>query len=153
MLRRGLPVVAGAAAAVAVAAGIAFAAERTPHANYILRCAGCHGMEGAGVPAGGIPALQDLVGYFAADDDGRTYLLHVPGVVGSSLSNGEIAAVMNYVMERWAGRSMPPNFVPFTEAEVTERRAIPVPNVVDYRRAVVARLDAAGIAVAAYPWP
>ncbi len=99
------------------------------------------------------PTFPDLVGVFAGDEDGRTYLFHVPGVIGASLSNREIAGVMNYVIERWAGRSLPANFVPFTEVEVTMRRAIPVEDVVAFRRAIVERFAAQGIVAAEYPWP
>ncbi|MGD9740705.1 MAG: hypothetical protein AB7O56_11515 [Bauldia sp.] len=148
--------VLGSLAGLAVAAfatTAAVAQERGPHTNYILRCAGCHGLEGNGVPNAGIPAFPGFVGVFAGDEDGRTYLFHVPGVVGASLSNAEIAALMNYVMERWAGPSLPAAYVPFTEAEVAMRRAIAVPSVVDFRRAVVERLAALGIVAADYPWP
>jgi len=127
--------------------------ERAPHTNYILRCAGCHGVTGLGAPHAGIPTFPDLVGVFAGDDDGRTYLFHVPGINGASLSDREIAGVMNYVMEAWAGRSLPADFVPFTEEEVTMRRAIPVADVVAFRRAVVERLAAQGLVAAEYPWP
>jgi hypothetical protein len=133
--------------------GLALAAERDPRTNFILRCSGCHGLEGTGVPNAGIPAFADVVGVFAADADGRTYLVHVPGVVGSSLTNAAIAGVMNYVMERWAGRSLPADFVPFTAEEVAARRAIPVTSVVDLRREIVARLAADGQTAAPYPWP
>lgn len=129
------------------------AQERSAHANYILRCAGCHGMTGAGAPDAGIPDFIGLVGAFAGLDEGRTYLMHVPGVVGSGLSDAEIAAVSNYVIETWAGGSLPADWQPFTEAEVTERRAIDIPDVVAKRREVVAVLDAMGIETAAYPWP
>ncbi|MCC6983819.1 MAG: hypothetical protein IT535_11155 [Bauldia sp.] len=140
-------------ASAGIAATIALAAEREPHVNYILRCAGCHGVEAAGAPNAGIPSFPGLVGVFAGDEDGRTYLFHVPGVVGSSLSNAEIAAVMNYVMARWAGDSLPADFVPFTEDEVAARRAIPVASVVDFRRDIVRRLAESGIVAAEYPWP
>lgn len=144
-----------ATAAVAALASHAIAAdgERTAEANYILRCAGCHGMAGAGVPHAGIPDFRNLVGAFAADEDGRTYIFHVPGVVGSSLSDAEKAAVINLIMKRWAGTSLPADYVAFTEAEVTARRAIPVESIVDFRRAIVDRLTAEGVATADYPWP
>ncbi|MCW5718485.1 MAG: hypothetical protein KIS68_11720 [Bauldia sp.] len=127
--------------------------ERDPHTNFILRCSGCHGVTGVGAPLAGIPTFPDVVGVFAGDDDGRTYLFHVPGIVSASLSNREIAGVMNYVMEAWAGRSLPADFVPFTEEEVTMRRAIPVEDVVAFRRAIVERLAAQGLVAADYPWP
>ena len=130
-----------------------FAQDKTPHTNYVLRCAGCHGMSGAGAPSAGIFDFNGMVGAFAGIDEGRTYLMHVPGVAGSGLSDAEIAAVMNYVMETWAGDSLPEPYEPFTRAEVTARRAIPIPDVVENRREVVALLEALGIETADYPWP
>lgn len=144
---------AGLAALVSMAAGPASAGELQPRTNYILRCTGCHGMDGAGSPVGGIPDFRNYVGAFAGDDEGRTYILHVPGVIGASLTDNEIAGVINFIMATWAGSSLPAGHTPFTAAEVTERRARPVEDVVVFRRAIVARLSAAGVQTAGYPWP
>lgn len=127
--------------------------ERSPHTNYVLRCAGCHGMEGAGAPSAGIFDFNGMVGAFAGIEEGRTYLMHVPGIAGSGLSDTEIAAVMNYVLETWAGASLPDPYRPFTAAEVTARRAIAIPDVVENRRQVAALLATMGIETADYPWP
>lgn len=146
-------VAAMAAVLAAVSAPAAGAGELSPRTNYILRCTGCHGMDGAGSPIGGIPDFRNLVGAFAADEEGRSYIMHVPGVVASGLTDREIAGVVNFVMTTWAGSSLPPDFRPFTEQEVTRLRLSPVNNVVDMRRALVARLKAQGVATADYPWP
>jgi cytochrome c553 len=127
--------------------------SRTAHTNYILRCAGCHGFEGGGTPEGGIPDFPNSVGYIAGTELGRTYMMHVPGVVGSSLNNAEIAEVMNYVLDVWGETDSGEAPVYFTEEEVTQRRAEPVPDVVAYRRLAVDELTAMGITVADYPWP
>lgn len=129
------------------------AQDRSPHANYILRCAGCHAMDGSGHPAGGIPDFRNLVGAFARDETGRTYLMHVPGVIGASLSDTEIAAVLNYIMDNWGGDSVPAGFVPFTGAEVGVLRAENIGDVVAYRRKLVENLKQQGIVTADYPWP
>lgn len=136
-----------------LAATPAAAQERSPHANYILRCAGCHAMDGSGHPVGGIPDFRNLVGAFARDETGRTYLMHVPGVIGASLSDNEIAAVLNYIMDNWGGESIPADFIPFTGAEVSTLRAKTIGDVVTYRRKLVETLTQQGIATAGYPWP
>ncbi|MGQ9364697.1 c-type cytochrome [Azospirillum sp. ST 5-10] len=154
--RKAAAVAAALAGAIALAGAMAtpaVAGELKPRTNYILRCTGCHGMDGAGSAIGGIPDFRGMVGAFAGDDEGRTYLLHVPGVIGASLSDAEIAGVLNYIMENWAGASLPADFRPFTAAEVTDRRARPVADVVVLRRRIVARLGESGIATADYPWP
>ena len=120
----------------------------TPRTSYALHCSGCHTMSGAGEPSAGIPTFIGSVGTIASSDIGRTYMMHVPGVISAGLSDDGIAEVMNYVLDAW-GDGAPP----FTGAEVTERRAVPVPDVVDYRRRVVAALARDGRRVADYPWP
>ena len=106
-----------------------FAQDKTPHTNYVLRCAGCHGMGGAGAPSAGIFDFNGMVGAFAGIDEGRTYLMHVPGVSGSGLSDAEIAAVMNYVMETWAGDSLPAaKWSPFSRPWASKRPTTPGPD-------------------------
>lgn len=117
--------------------------------NYILRCAGCHGTTGMGTANAGVPPFPDSVGHIAGLESGRSYMLHVPGVVSSSLSDTQIADVLNYILERWSG--MP--FTPFTTEEVIDRRQADVPDIVVARRAIVENLNSQGITIAAYPWP
>ncbi|MDR3159657.1 MAG: hypothetical protein LBU11_11790 [Zoogloeaceae bacterium] len=127
------------------------AQQRSARVNYILRCAGCHGLDGTGHAPGGIPAFPGYISSIVDDDEGRTYLMHVPGVVASGLkTNQEIADVMNYVAARWGSN---PAFERFTEEEVRARRAAAVVDVVEYRRSIVRRLLSAGKPVAPYPWP
>ena len=139
-----------AAVILALAAAAAGAQEYSPRVNYVLLCAGCHCMSGEGSREGGIPAFPDSVAHIASIDSGRTYMMHVPGVVSAGLSDAQIAEVTNYILEEWADGAA---FTPFDGAEVTRRRAVPVSNVVEYRRVVVEELAAKGIAVAYYPWP
>lgn len=135
--------------ASALAGPLAAGAGPSPRVNYVLRCAGCHGMEGLGTETGGVPGFPGSVATLVNDDEGRTYVVHVPGVVGSSLSDAEIAAVMNYVIERWGDTPAPA----FTAEEVARRRAVAVPDVVAFRRTLTARLAAEGKPLAPYPWP
>lgn len=116
--------------------------------NYVLHCSGCHGMNGQGTLAGGIPPFPDSVGHIAGIDIGRTYIVHVPGVVSTSMTDAEIAEVINYVLDAWGDGARH-----FSAEEVTSRRALPVGDVVAYRREVVEALSKAGIAIADYPWP
>lgn len=117
--------------------------------NYMLRCAGCHGVSGMGTTNAGVPPFPDSVGHIAALDEGRTYMLHVPGVISSSLSNEQIAGVLNYIVDRWSDEPVEH----FTTEEVERRRAADVPDIVAARRVVVDTLLAQGISVAEYPWP
>lgn len=141
---------ATAAALALVLATGAQAQERSARANYVLLCSGCHNVSGLGSEEGGIPAFPGSVGKIAAFDRGRTYMMHVPGVVSNSMSNAEIAAVMNYILDTWAPEA---GAAPFTAEEVTARRKLPIPDIVVERREVTEELAAKGIDIATYPWP
>lgn len=136
---------------VSAVAHQAVAAERSATKNYILRCLGCHGADGSGAPKQGIPAFPGLVDPLYSNDKGRTYLVHVPGVTASSLTNNEIAEVLNYVADRWA--KAPEQLQRFTAQEVQERQQVPVKDVVALRRALTEQLRQQGIELADYPWP
>jgi len=138
---------------VALSCNVVPAAERSAPVNYVLRCLGCHLPDGHGLPESGIPDFVDRIGAFTGLPEGRAYLMHVPGVIGSSLTDKEIADVMNYIVETYAGTSTPKDYVPFTGAEVETLRAQQIGNVVHYRRLVAAKLQELGIEVADYPWP
>ncbi|MCM5557218.1 cytochrome c [Pleomorphomonas sp. JP5] len=153
--RAALPLLGVALVAGLVAATVAIAEtpHRKPRTNFILRCVGCHGMDGAGSEKGGIPDFRNYVGAFSRDEAGRTYVMHVPGVVNASLTNAEIAEVMNYVMTTFGGPSLPDDYRPLDEAEVDRLRAVPVEDIVALRRDLSASLAKQGIATAGYPWP
>ena len=129
-------------------ATLAGAGPISPHASYVLHCSGCHTTTGEGAPEAGIPTFIDSVGNIARSDAGRTYMMHVPGVVSAGLDDAEIAAVVNYVLDAW-GDGAPR----FSADEVTTRRAVPVGDVVAYRREVAADLGGQDIPIADYPWP
>ena len=129
---------------------LAFAHSLSASNNYILHCSGCHGSNGTGSRTGGIPSLS-LVKSFTSDAEGRTYLMQVPGITYSGLSNKEIAAVVNYVAARWGQPEVP--FEIFTVEEVDRLRAVTIDDIVSYRRTLTKRYVADGKLVADYPWP
>jgi len=128
--------------------------RRSGDSLFTQHCSGCHGLNGNGGSAtSGIPSFRDFIGAFADDEAGRTYVLHVPGVVNTNLDDEVIASVMNYVMTTWGGTSLPRDYRAFTKDEVAVRRQYAVADVVALRREIVARLRAKGIATASYPSP
>lgn len=138
---------------LAMMAPAAPAWAQSAHIDYMLKCSGCHGADGSGSPDRGIPDFRGYVDGFGRTEAGRTYVMHVPGVVNSSLPNARIAAVINYVMASFGAPGTKADIPPFTGEEVDRLRAVPVPDVVAYRREVAAELVKAGIPVAGYPWP
>ena len=135
-----------AATALAVSA-LAGAASASPGEDYMLYCMGCHGAEAQGVP-GRIPALAGTLARFMSNSEGRNYVLRVPGAANSVLSDGRLAAVLNWLTERY-GAADEPRPAPFTEEEVTRARRAPLANVQATRREVVRELAASGAAPAA----
>ncbi|MBU2654750.1 c-type cytochrome [Acidomonas methanolica] len=143
----------------AIGAGLLFlasssAAVAIPARNqYLLKCSGCHLADGEGMPSQGIPNFIGQVGMFAGIPEGRVYIMHVPGVIGSSLSDREISTVLNYIMKNFAGQSFQAGSKLFTADEVARLRAENIGNVVEYRRKVANILASRGLTAPAYPWP
>ena len=143
----------GTLAIAGLFAAPAVAAERPAAVNYVLRCVGCHLPDGTGLPSAGIPDFVGKVGVFGGEEDTRRYLLHVPGVINSGLTDKETADLLNYIMDNFAGASRPDPWTPFTAEEVARLKSQDVGNVVSYRRKLAAALEAQGYVVADYPWP
>jgi hypothetical protein len=97
----------------------AFAYE--PQINYALQCMGCHTPDGAGVPDR-VPSIRDTLVPFAGMTDGRRYLVQVPGSSQSTLSNAELAELLNWMIRNLSGVTPPSTLAPFTEQEVREYR-------------------------------
>jgi hypothetical protein len=93
-----------------------------PQSDYVEHCSGCHGMQGNSAPAE-IPVLRDRVGYFMCTKEGREYLIRLPNVAYSAISdNQELADMMNFVVFGLGGSSAPRDAKPFTAAEVARLR-------------------------------
>jgi cytochrome c553 len=135
-----------AATGLAVSA-FAGAASASPGQDYMLYCMGCHGAEARGV-AGKIPPLAGALARFMRTSEGRNYVLRVPGAANSALSDARLAAVLNWLAERY-GAPDEPRPAPFTEEEVTLARRVPLANVQAARREVLRNLAADGPAPAA----
>lgn len=103
---------------------------------YILHCAGCHGMDGQGVSQAQVPDLRAMADFLKVPG-GREFLIKVPGVMGSALSDAEIAEVTNWMLIDGIGRSPPGRFQPYTEKEVREARRSPLVDVMQSRQALI----------------
>jgi mono/diheme cytochrome c family protein len=108
--------------------------------NYMLNCQGCHGAEGAAAAGGVVPAMKDFVGNFLSVEDGREFLVRVPGSANAPLNDAELAEVLNWMLPRLSPQQMPEDFEPYTQAEVAELRQHPLANVISERAKLVARM-------------
>lgn len=118
---------------------------------YLTSCGGCHGVEGVSAPQA-VPTLRRLTGSFLCTRQGRQFLVRLPDVALSSLSNRMLTKVMNWVVfdlgaPAAGGRAARP----YTVAEVARLRSEPLTQtgLTPYRDRVVARLQAKCAAPAA----
>ena len=109
--------------------------------DYLLNCAGCHGFHGVSNPKL-VPNLEDLVGFYLRDPQGRAYLSRLPNVAFSTLDDAKLAAVLNYVVFEIGGTSAPPGARPYSAAEVGRWRKQPLTEVAlsKYRQQLVETL-------------
>jgi mono/diheme cytochrome c family protein len=119
-------------------------AHATDENSFNTRCAICHQQNAQGLP-GVYPPLADSLGNELHLKRGREYLIDVllNGMAGSiqvngttyvglmpefaSLSDGEIAAILNQVLTKFNAGELPKGFTPITAAEVHAARARKIP--------------------------
>jgi hypothetical protein len=118
-----------------------------PRINYMLQCMGCHTPDGSGEP-GRVPSIRDTLVPFAASPDGRRFLVQVPGASQSTLSDAELAELLNWMI-RNLGRARPAPgsrsepITSFTAAEVASYRRTPLVGVQAARATLIQRLSGA----------
>ena len=142
MKPRAIAVLVGALAL----ASAARAGGSPPAELYTLNCWGCHKSRAEGIP-GTVPRLADSMADFLHVPGGREYLVEVPGVAASSLSDAEIAQVLNWLLFTFNKAEMPADFTPYTAAEVAKYRPHQLIQITEARDVLVERLKAKGIVV------
>jgi hypothetical protein len=140
--------VAALVAAIALGAGTATATERrggawspevgswSPEVNYALNCQGCHRATGVATKDL-VPPLAPEIGRLVRVPEGRAYLIRLPNVASTALSDEETAVLLTWVVQRFGGEELPRDFAPFTAQEVASRRGDPLVDVEAERRAVL----------------
>jgi len=116
----------------------------TPQSDYVEHCSGCHGMQGDSAPAE-IPVLRDRVGYFMCTREGREYLIRLPNVAYSAITDDqELADMMNFIVFGLGGNSAPKGTKPYTAAEVgrLRTRALATQSLIAERTEVVGKMVA-----------
>ena len=119
---------------------LATTAGASPRNDYMLKCMGCHGPDGAEV-VGKVPALKDSVARFLNVEGGRAYLVKVPGTRQTPLDEGRVADLLNWLLPHFDAAHMPKDFVPYEAKEVKELRAQPLPDVVATRAQLIKALE------------
>jgi hypothetical protein len=118
----------------------------SPAEMYTLNCWGCHKPRAEGIP-GTVPRLADSMGDFLHVPGGREYLVEVPGVAASALSDAEIAQVLNWLLFTFNKAELPADFKPYTADEIAKYRPHQLIRITETRDDLVKRLKAKGIVV------
>ena len=107
---------------------------------YLLNCWGCHGSHGEGIK-GTAPPLIDLSDFLKVDG-GRAYIIEVPGVSLSALNDGQIATVMNWLLETMSKHDPSHDFSPYTADEIHRYRQVRLTELSKTRRELLEQLVA-----------
>jgi mono/diheme cytochrome c family protein len=127
----------GACALVPVFAAQPVMPTPPAQADYMLHCMGCHLADGSGAP-GKVPSLRDSLVPLALSAAGRRYVVQVPGVSQSALSDEGVARLLGWMVRNLSTRSVPAEFADFTAAEVAGYRRSPLVNVRETRAQLLA---------------
>jgi hypothetical protein len=89
--------------------------------NFKIHCQGCHLPEAIGF-AGHVPRMKDFVGYFLHSQEGRRFVIRVPGVATSSLPDDQLTELVNWLLLTYSAEQLPEPFIPFSVTEVAALR-------------------------------
>ena len=90
-----------------------------------------------------MPSLRRSLVLFSGTPEGRQYVIRVPGVAQSPLSDAEAASLLNWMTRNLSDVALPPGFADYTEAEVKELRSHPLAQVSTMRARLLKELKAA----------
>ena len=132
-------------------ATVAMAAAASPDASrarvqYLHHCSGCHLADGSGAPAKGIPSMRGVLGQFLKVPGGREFIVQVPGVMNSPLSDHDIANLMNWLLPALAADTLVASPSPYTADEVARLRQSRPADVMGVRALLLNRMREAGVA-------
>lgn len=96
--------------------------------DYILNCSGCHRLDGRGSRT--VPSLLAMT-ELAEIPGARAYWAQVPGAAQAPLTDARLAALLNWLVKRFTGRSPNPAY---TKAEVKQLRSTPLRDPIARRR-------------------
>ena len=107
--------------------------------NYQMSCQGCHTIDGTG--GKDTPKIKDFIGKFLTTQQGREYLVRVPGSANSTLEDTQLAEVLNWIIIEMGGDSVPQNMQYYTASEVAQLRKNPLFEVTEYRKQLIAEMN------------
>lgn len=128
------------AAFVLACAAATNASAYEPLVNYQLHCMGCHRADGSGQP-GRVPSIRRTLVLFSQSAQGREYVVQVPGVAQSPLSNEDTATLLNWMARNLSDLKLPAGFSDFSAAEIQSLRVHPLVTVKPLRARLLRTTD------------
>jgi len=131
------------AAAAGILASIALPSvgySYEPRVNYELQCMGCHLADGTG-ESGRVPSVRSTLVPFSMIPEGREFVLRVPGVAQSPLTDADIAAVLNWMARKLSDAPLPAGFRDYDAGEVRALRGRPLAQVSKARQKLLERIQ------------
>ena len=109
-----------------------------------MNCQGCHGPDGSGNEARDVPELVAL-DKFQRLPEGREFLIRVPGMSRSPLSDEDLTELANWMMAEFATPGVAHDWQPYSTAEVAALRSRPiVDGIVQHRARLITSIERAG---------
>ena len=96
---------------------------------------GCHLADGSG-QSGRVPSLRRSLVLLSRSLEGREYLIRVPGVAQSPLSNEDTATLLNWMARNLSDLKVTADFTDYSPAEIQRSRNRPFAKI----KAIRARL-------------
>jgi mono/diheme cytochrome c family protein len=121
-----------------------------PKVNFQVHCMGCHLADGSGQP-GRVPSIRRSLVLFSSSSAGREYVIRVPGVAQSPLSDEDTATLLNWMARNLSDLAVPADFADYSPAEIQRSRHHPLAKL-KTRRARLMK-DLASRSTAAAPSP
>jgi hypothetical protein len=110
-----------------------------PRVNYQLQCMGCHLVDGSG-QIGRVPSFRATFIPLSMLAEGRQFVVRVPGVAQSPLTDDDTAALLNWIARNLSDGALPAGFRDYTAAEVAALRRKPLAQVGAMRAELVKRI-------------
>lgn len=104
----------------------------SPRINYLLYCSGCHRVNGEG-KAPNVPTLRGELGDMLSVSMMRSYLVRIPGASQAPITDSELAEVINWVLDEFNAQTLPANYEPYTDTEVSQARRNVLADPLSYR--------------------
>ncbi len=111
-----------------------------PRVNYELQCMGCHLADGTG-ESGRVPSVRSTLVPFSMIPEGREFVLRVPGVAQSALTDADIAAVLNWMARQLSDTALPAGFRDYDAGQVHALRGRPLAQVSQARQKLLERIE------------